>query len=244
MREYELQEKLGEGGMGAVYRARHTKLDRPVAVKMLPSNLLASGSGGRPLRARNAGGRKLDHRNIVRAYDAGEVDNLHYLVLELLDGMELGDLASSLGKLPLADACEIVRQAATGLEHAHQHGLVHRDVKPANLVLTSDGTVKVLDLGLALLHDQTDEEITATGQVMGTLDYMAPEQWDDTHSVDIRTDVYALGCTLYRLLAGAPPFSGDAYKSPARKLIAHTTEPPPTHRSASRRHSTRPDAGD
>jgi hypothetical protein len=172
---------------------------------------------------------RLNHPHIVRATDAGEVDGTHFLVMDFIDGQTLGQLVQAGGPLPVAEACELVRQAALGLQHVHQHGLVHRDVKPSNLLLGADGQVKVLDLGLALLkeEDAGAAELTATGQVMGTFDYMAPEQFGDTHAVDIRADVYSLGCTLYFLLTGKAPFSGPAYANRLQKMRAHAEAPAP-----------------
>ena len=207
LREYQLIEKLGEGGMGTVYRARHTKLDREVAVKLLPSERLRSAQAvSRFEREMKAIGR-LHHPNIVQAFDAGEVEGQYYLAMELVSGLDLSMLVDRVGPLPVADACEIVRQAALGLQHAHEHELVHRDIKSSNLMLTPSGDVKILDLGLARLQDPLSEEheVTSTGQVMGTLDYMAPEQLGDSHAVDIRADIYSLGATLYKLLTGRAP---------------------------------------
>jgi hypothetical protein len=147
--------------------------------------------------------------------------------MEFCDGSDLARLVSRRGALPVADACELVRQAALGLQHAHRHGLVHRDVKPSNLMLTRAGQVKVLDLGLALLHGDraAEEKMTVTGWVLGTFDYMAPEQASNAHGVDIRADVYSLGCTLYHLLGGRPPFAGA--RTPLEKVRAHAEAPVP-----------------
>ena len=176
---------------------------------------------------------KLDHPHIVRATDAGHVDGRYYLVMELIDGLDLTRLVERHGPLPVPEACELIRQAALGLEHAHQHGLVHRDVKPSNLLLDREGRVKVLDLGLALLNveSQLSQDLTHSGQVMGTLDYMAPEQANDTRLVDIRADIYSLGCTLYELLTGQPPFSDPQYCSPINKMMAHAKATPPSVQS-------------
>lgn len=151
---------------------------------------------------------QLDHPNIVQATDAGEADGSPYLVMELVDGIDLSKLVQRLGPLPVPDACELARQAALGLEHAHTHGMVHRDIKPSNLLLARSGQVKVLDLGLALLlpaEHPSIEPLTGPGQVMGTFRYVAPEQIAATHAVDIRVDIYSLGCTLYKLLTGELP---------------------------------------
>jgi serine/threonine protein kinase/WD40 repeat protein len=233
IRVYRLLEKLGEGGMGTVYKALHTELDKVVAVKVISAQRLADARAvGRFKREMKAVG-KLEHPHIVRAFDAGEENGRHYLVMEHVSGCDVGKLADRLGPLPVADACEIVRQAALGLQHAHEHGLVHRDVKPSNLIVSGTRTpvVKVLDLGLALLQErrgEADSELSGEGQVMGTLDYMAPEQGDNSHEVDIRADVYSLGATLYKLLCGAAPFATERYATPLQKVtaLAHHEAPP------------------
>jgi hypothetical protein len=167
---------------------------------------------------------QLDHPNLVEAHDAGESDGIFYLVLKLIDGTNLQDLVRERGPLPAAEACELVRQAALGLQHLHEHGLVHRDIKPANLMRTPDGLVKVLDLGIARWQEvaPAGPELTETGQIVGTPDYMAPEQWDDARDVDIRADLYSLGCTLYHLLAGRPPFPSPGYDTNRAKREAHS----------------------
>jgi len=233
LREYRLLAKLGEGGMGAVYKALHTRLDRVVALKVLPTQRLGNEQAvARFSREMKAVG-KLDHPNIVRATDAGEAEGTHYLVMELVDGLDLSQFVKQVGPPKIADACELIRQAAVGLQHAHEHDLVHRDVKPSNLMLTPGGVVKILDLGLALLHAEPGgEEVTSTGQAMGTADYMAPEQTFDSHSVDIRADVYSLGCTLYKLLCGQAPFASEKRQARFAKMLAHVQEsvPPVTDR--------------
>jgi WD40 repeat protein/serine/threonine protein kinase len=250
--QYKLLAKLGEGGMGTVYKALHTRLEKIVAVKVLPADrLLDEGAIARFDREMKAVG-KLDHPNIVRASDAGESDGTHFLVMEYVKGYDLSQLVQRVGPLPIADACELIRQAAIGLQHAHENGLVHRDIKPSNLMFaasrnkSSVGTepsppltaspqpsIKILDLGLALLQDQHAEgarELTNTGQMMGTLDYMAPEQGDDSHEVDIRADIYSLGATLYKLLCGEAPFAGDKFNTPVKKMMALAMEEPePIH---------------
>ncbi len=143
--------------------------------------------------------------------------------MDYVDGVNLNVLAKQCHPLSVADACEIVRQAALALEAVRHHGLVHRDVKPSNLMLTPAGAVKLLDLGLARFqHDpQAEDEVTDAGAAMGTADYMAPEQISDSRAVDIRADVYGLGCTLYKILAGQPPFSGPKYRTMAQKVAGH-----------------------
>ena len=178
---------------------------------------------------------RLEHPNIVRAMDAGEVDDTHFLVMEYVPGIDLSDLSRRIGPMQIADACELVRQAAVGLQEAHEHGMVHRDIKPSNLILAQPRrrqempSVKILDLGLALLSEALSPDqqgLTTTGQMMGTLDYMAPEQGGDSHQVDIRADVYSLGATLYKLLCGEAPFGAAKYDTPVKKLVALGTPCP------------------
>lgn len=227
LREYQLLEKLGAGGMGTVYRALHLRLERVFAVKTLSSERTqdheAIGRFQREMKAVGA----LDHANIIRATDAGEVNGIHFLVTEFVDGVDLSQLIYRVGPLPIGAACETIRQAAEALQHVHEHGLVHRDIKPANLMVASDGQVKILDLGLALLQTQRGDAATSTGQIVGTVDYMSPEQAIDTQGVDIRSDIYSLGCTLFYLLAGKPPFAGDSYRTTDQKLKAHAEFAPP-----------------
>ena len=226
--EYQLLEKLGEGGMGAVYKARHLKLDKLVALKILPHDRLQNPTAlARFEREMKAVGR-LNHLHIVQAHDAREIDGTHFLAMEYVEGLDLAKLISATGPLRVADACGLASQAAAGLDYAHRQGLVHRDVKPTNLMVDRQGQVKILDLGLALLASdrRADEEITVAGQVMGTADYMAPEQVSDSHNVDARADIYSLGCALYALLAGRPPFHAAGDKCVVTKMMAHLYEDP------------------
>ena len=223
---YELLEKLGQGGMGVVFKARHTRLDKIVAIKMLAKQIADDPEVldrfSREMKAAGA----LEHANVVRALDADEHEGTHYLVMEYIEGQNLMELVKQRGPLAIADACWLVRQAALALAHAHERGLVHRDIKPSNLMLTKQGQLKVLDLGLARLVENTwAQSLTASGDSLGTPDYMAPEQWADARRVDHRTDLYALGCTLYCLLVGRPPFGGEQYRSPANKMTAHMQSP-------------------
>lgn len=226
---FELLEELGEGGMGKVYKARQKTLGRIVAVKVLTHHRLTSAAAGARFRQEMLAAGQLDHPHVVRALHA-EVEDVPYLAMEYVEGVNLARLLKDHGPLPVAAACELIRQAALGLQHAHENGLVHRDIKPSNLMLTTRGLVKVLDLGLARLRAEeqpADAGLTGTGMVMGTPDYMAPEQLLDAHAVDIRADIYSLGCTLYELLTGAAPFSGPSYSSLMEKRQAHLTTPPP-----------------
>lgn len=231
--EYRLLEKLGEGGMGAVYKAVHARLGRTVALKLLPAYRMKDAHAlSRFEREMRAVG-QIDHPGIVLGTDAGESDGTHFLVMEYVEGMDLGRLVRRLGPLPIADACEIIRQAAVALHHAHERQLVHRDIKPSNLMLKPDGTVKVLDLGLALREgwDEEAAELTTTGQFVGTLDYVAPEQSDDSHDVDQRADIYGLGATLYKLLCAEAPYERHGANSPLQRIKRWATLPIPPIRS-------------
>jgi serine/threonine protein kinase/Leucine-rich repeat (LRR) protein len=237
--QYELLKLLGQGGMGAVYQARHIKLDKIVALKVLPGGKLQDPHTiARFEREMRAVG-KLQHQHIVAAHDAGEIDGTHYLVMELVDGVDLSAIVKRQGVLPVTAACELVRQAALGLQHAHEHGLVHRDIKPSNLMLTrpqrnQPPLVKILDMGLALLEESSaegDGDLTSTGQIMGTIDYMAPEQSTNTHQVDIRADIYSLGATLFKLLTGRAPFAEAKTDTVVKKLMALATQPAPNVRT-------------
>ncbi len=225
---YEILGKLGRGGMGAVYRARHRELDKVVALKVLPAGRLDEAAVLRFRTEMKAAGR-LDHPHIVAAHDAGRAGDIHYLVTELVDGLDLAQLVGRRGPLAVADGCELARQAALGLAHVHGRGLVHRDVKPSNLMLSRGGVVKVLDLGLARMAAPAPgvEALTATGFLLGTADYIAPEQIERPQSAGDRADVYGLGATLYFLLAGEPPFGADRERSWLDKLRAHQFEPVP-----------------
>jgi hypothetical protein len=225
---YEILGQIGRGGMGAVYKARHRELDRVVALKVLPADRVGEASVARFRTEMRAAG-QLNHTNIVAATDAGRVGDIHFLVTEFVDGLDLSRLVSRRGPLPVPDACEIVRQAATGLRHTHERGLIHRDVKPSNLMLARGGVVKVLDLGLARLPGTGPraDGLTAPGAILGTADYIAPEQIEQAHAVGDRADVYSLGATLYFLMTGEPPFGGDRHRSWLDKLRAHQLESTP-----------------
>lgn len=223
--QYRLLKLLGKGGMGGVYQAEHARLEMIVAIKILADHLTIDEQAiARFDREMKAVG-KLGHPNIVRATDAGEDSGRHYLAMEFIDGQDVGQILRSHRHLRINDACEVVRQAATGIQHAHELGLIHRDLKPSNLMVTREGQVKVLDLGLARLRTaDRAAELTDDFQVMGTADYMAPEQVLKAKEVDERTDIYSLGCTLYALLCGRPPFADKQHDSSLRKLMAHEQE--------------------
>ncbi|GEM_PF-6843531 len=229
--EYEVLGRLRSGGMGDVYKARHRRLDKLVALKLLPASVQGSGEAvarfQREMKAIGA----LDHPNVVEAHDAGEQAGVVYLAMKLIDGVDLERLINQRGPLPIAEACELVRQAARGLHYLHERGLVHRDVKPSNLMRTPDGTVKVLDLGLARWRVETEagHGLTGIGRVMGTPDFLAPEQIDNPMDADARADLYGLGGTLFYLLTGRAPFAD--HKSLIAKLDAHRFQPPPEVRT-------------
>lgn len=228
VRGYELLEKIGQGGMGAVYKARHESLKRLVAIKILASERMTDAHAVARFKEEMKAVGKLEHANIVRATDAGEADGTQYLVMEYVPGVDLSSLVRDRGPLPIADACEIASQAALALQYAHEQDLVHRDVKPSNLMLSQDGQVKLLDLGLARATEPLSDdrsELTAAGQLLGTPEYMAPEQAGDVRSVDARADVYSLGATLYKLLSGKAPLDSEKFPTPIAKLQALAREP-------------------
>jgi formylglycine-generating enzyme required for sulfatase activity len=221
--EYVVLEVLGEGGMGRVFKACQRRLNRLCALKViLPGRLPEPGQLARFHREASAAA-LLDHPNIVRVYDAGECRGMPYLALEFIDGTDLKRAVSRAAPLPVAAVCSWIRQAALGLQHAHEHGLVHRDLKPSNLMLTRTGVVKILDLGLVQLASMHPgragpDDLTAPGTFVGTADYLAPEQALNSKGIDIRADLYSLGCTLYHMLTGQVPFADDSL---AGKLLAH-----------------------
>ncbi|MEM6470599.1 MAG: serine/threonine-protein kinase, partial [Planctomycetota bacterium] len=205
---YRLIEVLGQGGMGLVFLAEHQRLRRRCAVKVLSKQKCDDPAWLERFDREMTSVASLIHPNIVQASDAGTSQGWHYLVMEYLEGLDLGRVASRLGRVPIAESCEIVRQAATALSHVHSSGLIHRDIKPSNLMLCRDGNVKLLDLGLVLPGDDplvVDERLTTVGHLMGTMSYMSPEQLIDSRDVNEATDVYALGATLFRLLSGRVP---------------------------------------
>jgi serine/threonine-protein kinase len=220
---YLLLDRLGRGGMGQVFKARHRIMDRLVALKVvLPEQLDNPQLVQRFVREVQAAAR-LSHPNIVTVYDANQVQGRHYLAMELIDGTDLAQWIAGQGQAPIVQACDYVRQTALGLQHAHERGLVHRDIKPNNLMRTADQVVKILDLGLALRSAGTTLT-NQEGSMLGTVDYMAPEQVSNAHAVDRRADVYSLGCTLYHFLAGRPPFA-DVH--PAARPGSHQAQEPP-----------------
>lgn len=211
---YLLLERLGKGGMGSVYKARQLSMSRTVALKLL-SRKLADNAEARARFVREMQSvAALDHPNIIAAVDAGQERGIYYLVMEYLPGRDLAEYLKQFTRLPVRWSCECVRQAALGLQHAHDHGFIHRDIKPSNLLVAGEGAqeprlVKVLDLGMARPVENREGGLTQLGQVLGTPDYISPEQGRDSTTADIRSDIYSLGCTLFKLLTGEAVFQGE-----------------------------------
>ncbi|MFM7291695.1 MAG: serine/threonine-protein kinase [Planctomycetia bacterium] len=220
--QYRILDELGRGGMGQVFRAQHTMMGRTVAIKVLPRAKSTSESEAAFQREIRMLAR-LDHENLVRALDAGHDGKVYYLVTELVPGLDLRRQVLKHGRLDEARAASVITQAAVGLAYAHSQGLVHRDVKPANLLVTPEGHVKVLDLGLA--GSVIEGESARLGRVVGTMDYMAPEQIRTPDTVGPSADIYALGCTLYFALTGEVPFPGGTRQEKAQRQLKEQPRP-------------------
>lgn len=234
MGNYLILDRIGQGGMGLVYKAKHQQMGRIVALKVIlnKSSLTANERFQREIKVIAA----IKHPNVVTAYDAGDVDGVQYLVMEYIPGMNLSRHVSHNGPLQISVALRYLRQVAEGLKHIHDAGIIHRDIKPSNLLLEDSGTVKITDLGLSRLIEwpadseaDTMADLTGHGQIIGTVDYMAPEQFVNSRNLDRRADFYSVGCTLYFLLAGKPPFAGS---SAGEKVIAHREQRAPSLRQA------------
>lgn len=226
---YVVREQIGQGGMGAVYLAEHETLKRQVALKVLPpakGDQNAKLNVERFLREARAVA-ALDHPNIVRIHDVGHQGDVHYLVMEYVEGQTLEDLLRKGGPITPSRAVEYIAQAAAGLQHAHEKGFIHRDIKPANLMLTRDGIIKILDMGLARSSSNESDKLTERmdeGAIVGTADFISPEQAINAPNIDIRSDIYSLGATFYALVTGTPPFSGNT----TQKLVQHQMKEPPS----------------
>ncbi|HKB41691.1 MAG TPA: serine/threonine-protein kinase, partial [Gemmataceae bacterium] len=224
--KYKLLERLGAGGMGAVFLCEHVVMRRRVALKVLPAAHAASPAALERFHREARAAAALDHPNIVKAHDVDRDGPLHFLVMEYVDGASLHDIVKKHGPMDVVRACHYVAQAALGLDHAHRAGLVHRDIKPGNVLLDRAGTVKILDMGLARFFHDRGDNITKehdSKAVLGTADYLAPEQAINSHEVDIRADIYSLGVTFYFLLTGTSPFAEGTL---AQKLIWHQMRAP------------------
>jgi len=224
---YRLLEPVGEGGMGKVFKARQVRMDRIVALKIIPPEYVANPNALSRFYREVRAIAQLAHPNIVTAYEANQDGDTFYLAMEFVDGIDLARLVKQSGPLPIPQACEFIRQAALGLQHAHEKGLVHRDIKPGNLMVSRSGVdgrpvVKILDFGLARFEDQAAHgtRLTKLGHVLGTVDYISPEQAGDASGVDIRADIYSLGCSLYYLLTGKAAFDGaDSVERTMARLV-------------------------
>ena len=227
--DYVVLDKLGAGGMGTVYKATQRSTGQTVALKVLST--IRSPDSAKRFQRESQMAARLNHPNIVRASEATVFNQQHYFVMEYVEGVDLSNYLRKHGPLPWQQAVQCIVQAARALEYAHSQGVIHRDIKPGNLFLTRDGVIKILDMGLARLNEAADVMngeahggLTQTGQVMGTVDYMAPEQALHAKHADARADIYGLGCSLYRLIAGELPFQGE---SAVEKILAHREQPIP-----------------
>ncbi len=224
---YRLSKPLGSGGMSSVFRAVHEETGHEVAVKVLPRSLAKNPTLLQRFLREAKSAEALEHPNIVAIFDRGVDQGRHYLVLEFVDGGDLHDRVRGGGPLAIPEAIRVVKEVAEGLRFASGRGVIHRDIKPANILVSPTGQVKIIDLGLALQSESEDERVTRDGTTVGTVDYMSPEQARDSRSTSERSDIYSLGCTLYFLLTGSPPYPGGDL---ADKLARHCTQPAPDPR--------------
>ncbi len=225
---YRLEEFVGGGGMGAVFRATDLLLHRPAAVKVISGRSTDQDAIKRfQVEARSAA--RLDHQNLARVYNVGEDRGWHFIVFEYIDGVNLRDLVAHKGPLPQSEVVGYILQVAAALDHAASRDVVHRDIKPSNVLVLPDGTIKVVDMGLARFNQlEANEDLTESGMTLGSFDYISPEQARDPRNADVRSDLYSLGCTMYFIVTGQPPFpAGTALQ----KLLRHSSEKPPDPRT-------------
>ncbi len=223
--KYKLLGHIGTGGMGSVYLAEHQVMRHRVAIKLLTANLASQASYIERFHQEARAAAALSHPNIIRAFDVDQHESHHYLVMEYVDGTDIQAIVSRSGPLAYDTAANYARQAAEGLAYAHRMGLVHRDIKPANLLVNREGTVKILDMGLARFSDDSQGSLTKEydQKMIGTVDYLAPEQALDSHGADGRADIYSLGCTLYFMLTGDAPFPEGTI---AQRIMRHQSQEP------------------
>lgn len=224
-----LEEFIGGGGMGAVLRGRDVVLHRTVAVKVLSTHQTGDEESEKRFRMEARSAARLDHPRIARVYYVGEDRGLRFIVFEYIEGTNIRDLVIANGPLSIASTLSYTLQIADALTHAWERGVVHRDIKPSNIIITSEGQAKLVDMGLARVYqvgpaEQAEQDLTATGMTLGTFDYIAPEQARNPRDADVRSDIYSLGCTLFYMLTGRPPFPGG---TPLQKLLSHQGDRPP-----------------
>ncbi len=224
--DFELVGYVGGGGMGRVFRAIDTRLGRTVALKVLPPEQAADPDALQRFQNEAQSAARLDHDNIARVHHVGEDRGLHYIVFEFVEGLNVRGLVEQRGPLPLAEVISYTIQVADALAHADARSVVHRDIKPSNVLITAEGRVKLIDMGLARMRhaDPAVGDLTASGVTLGTFDYISPEQARDPRNADIRSDIYSLGCTVFFMLVGQPPFPEGTV---LQKLLQHQGDQPP-----------------
>ena len=237
---YEILGLIGQGGMGKLYRAKNVLLDKIVAIKILPHAIASDPKAVERFERELKLLGNLSHPNIVHAHDAERLADNLLLVMEYVEGKNLQQILASGRTLPMDEALSVIRQVAAGLQYAHEQKIIHRDIKPANIMLTECGVAKILDFGLGKFHDELffpikqedSNPLTEQGSTIGTVDFLSPEQWENPGSVDIRTDIYGLGCTFYTVVTGKVPYPGDKFRNIRDKMIAHVHHPLPSFSSA------------